>query len=114
VSNGEPCCKSFPVLRAIAVAWVDYSEQLARSLQELHGITSTFVSAAPVTSSRTADGFAVLSPLRTSSDVLDSPTALLLHYVNYGYSPRGVPVWLPSVLRRSQKRLRRTARDRVP
>ena len=80
----------------------DYSEQLARSLQELHGITSTFVSAAPVTSSRTADGFAVLSPLRTLSDVLDSPTALLLHYVNYGYNPRGVPVWLPSVLRRSQ------------
>ena len=79
-----------------------YSEQLARSLQELHGITSTFVSAGPVTSSRTADGFEVLSPLRTLSDVLDSPTALLLHYVNYGYSPRGVPVWLPSMLRRSQ------------
>ena len=80
----------------------DYSQQLARGLQELHGITSTFVSAAPATSSRTADGFRVLSPLRALPDVLDSPTALLLHYVNYGYNQRGVPVWLPSVLRRLQ------------
>ena len=78
----------------------DYSRQLARCLQELHGITSTFVSAAPTGSPKSIDGFKVLSPLRTISDVIDRPAALLLHYVNYGYEPHGVPVWLPSVLRR--------------
>jgi hypothetical protein len=81
----------------------DYSRQLARRLREAHGITSTFISAAPIESSRTADGFAILSPLRTLSEVVESRTALLLHYVNYGYDPHGVPVWLPSVLRRLQK-----------
>jgi hypothetical protein len=78
----------------------DYSRQLARRLQELHGITSTFVSAAPAGSPRSIDGFKVLSPLRAISDVIERPAALLLHYVNYGYDPHGVPVWLPSVLRR--------------
>jgi hypothetical protein len=80
----------------------DYARQLACRLQELRGITSTFVSAAP-TSSTTVDGFEVLSPLHNVSRVMNPPPALLLHYVNYGYDSHGVPVWLPSVLRRLQK-----------
>jgi hypothetical protein len=67
----------------------------------LHGITSTFVSAAP-TASTTIDGFEILSPLRNVSRITNPTSTLLLHYVNYGYSPRGVPVWLPYVLRRLQ------------
>jgi hypothetical protein len=78
----------------------DYSRQLARRLHELYGITSTFVSTAPAGSPGSIDGFKVLSPLRVISDFFDRPAALLLHYVNYGYDPRGVPLWLPSVLRR--------------
>ena len=70
--------------------------------RKLHGITSTFVSAAPTNSSTTVDGFEILSPLRTVSEIIDPQPALLLHYVNYGYNPHGVPVWLPSVLRRLQ------------
>lgn len=81
----------------------DYSRQLACRLQEVHGITSTFVSAAATKSSMTADGFKILSPLRDVSRIIDSPSALLLHYVNYGYDPRGVPIWLPSLLCRLQK-----------
>jgi hypothetical protein len=30
-------------------------------------------------------------------------TAVILHYVNYGYDARGVPLWLPAKLRRIQK-----------
>lgn len=80
----------------------DYARLLARCLQESHGITSTFVSAAPTTSSTAVDGFEILSPLRSVSRVLNPPPALLLHYVNYGYDPHGVPLWLTSVLRRLQ------------
>jgi hypothetical protein len=80
----------------------DYARQLACRLQELHGITSTFVSAAPTTSSTAVDGFEILFPLRTVSRIINPPPALLLHYVNYGYDPHGVPVWLPSVLRQLQ------------
>ena len=80
----------------------DYSRQLAHRLRELHGITSIFVSTAPIKSSRTADDFEVLSPLRAVLNIINVPTALLLHYVNYGYNPHGVPVWLPSTLRRLQ------------
>ena len=84
----------------------DYARQLARRLQELHGITSTFVSAAPTSSSTAIDGFEILSPLRAFSAIINPPPALLMHYVNYGYDPHGVPVWLPSVLRRLQNACR--------
>ncbi len=78
----------------------DYARQLARRLQELHGINTTFVSAAPAGSLSTVDGFEVLSPLRAVSRTIEPPKALLLHYVNYGYNPRGVPTRLPAQLRR--------------
>ncbi|CAN5411256.1 hypothetical protein BH20VER3_BH20VER3_10130 [soil metagenome] len=81
----------------------DFARQLAGRLQELHGITSVFLSAAPINSSRTADGFEVLSPLRDVFGKIDSSLAFLLHYVNYGYHPQGVPIWLPALLRRMQK-----------
>ncbi len=78
----------------------DYARQLAGRLRESYDIETTFVSAAPATSSSTADNFEVLSPLRTVSKTIDPSEALLLHYVNYGYNPRGVPSRLPTVLRR--------------
>lgn len=102
MSNNKNLLQIVPGIPADCGGVGDYSRQLAHRLRELHGITSTFVSAAPIKSSWTADGFEVLSPLRAVSDVMNSPTALLLHYVNYGFNPHGVPVWLPSVLRRLQ------------
>jgi hypothetical protein len=80
----------------------DYARQLARRLRESYRITSTFVSATLSSSSETDDGFKLLSPLRAISNTVDVTTALLLHYVNYGYDPRGLPAWLPSALRRLQ------------
>lgn len=78
----------------------DYARQLAGRLRESYDIESTFVSAAPATTSSTAGNFEVLSPLRTVSKTINPPAALLLHYVNYGYNSRGVPFRLPTVLRR--------------
>lgn len=78
----------------------DYARQLARRLLELYGINSTFVSATPASLARSIDGFDILSPLQAVSDVFDNRTDLLLHYVNYGYDPHGVPVRLPPLLRR--------------
>ncbi|MGI8889203.1 MAG: hypothetical protein ACR2G0_00250 [Chthoniobacterales bacterium] len=80
----------------------DYARQLAGSLRDYHEIISTFISATPASSSQSADGFAVVSPLRRVSSEVGSPVAILLHYVNYGYDPRGIPFWLPAVLRRMQ------------
>lgn len=77
----------------------DYARQLAGRLQERHGIDSTFLSAAPVGPGKTVDGFDVQGPFRTLAQDLAPPGALLLHYVNYGYNPRGVPHWLPGALR---------------
>lgn len=78
----------------------DYARQLARRLRERHGINSIFVSAAPVNSSRTFGGFELLAPFRTISKTIAPPAALLLHYVNYGYNPSGVPSRLPTRLQR--------------
>lgn len=78
----------------------DYALQLASRLRDSYEIESIFVSAAPATASSTADNFEILSPLRTVSKTINPPGALLLHYVNYGYNARGVPLWLPAVLRR--------------
>jgi hypothetical protein len=41
--------------------------------------------------------FASAPPLRRFEP--NPHDAILLHYVNYGYDPRGIPLWLPRVLR---------------
>ncbi|MDQ2987426.1 MAG: hypothetical protein M3R13_12045, partial [Armatimonadota bacterium] len=81
----------------------DYARQLALGLLKLYNLRTTFVSAAPSESGETNNGFQVVSPLRTMAKVPSPPTSLLLHYVNYGYDPRGIPLWLPSVIRRLQR-----------
>lgn len=78
----------------------DYARQLARCLLRLHNIRTIFVSAEASESAQTEDGFEILSPLRTRVERIHPPTSILLHYVNYGFDPRGVPLWLPSILRR--------------
>lgn len=82
----------------------DYALTLACSLEKSHGLATTFVSGAPSDLAKTAGGFDVLSPLvaLSGSEQLENPAAIILHYVNYGYDPRGVPHWLPRVLRRLQ------------
>ncbi len=81
----------------------DYARLLAQRLLESHRIKTIFLSAAPADPARTVDGFAVLSPLRSVAKDLSPPEAILLHYVNYGYHTRGVPTWLPALIRQMKK-----------
>lgn len=82
----------------------DYSRLLAQRLEELHRITSTFILPALEETVSTVNGFEVLSPLRSIVRTIEPPAVFLLHYVNYGYGSRGVPLWLPRVLRRLEQR----------
>lgn len=81
----------------------DFARQLATHLRDLHGVATTFLSAAPTESAHTTEGFAVLSPLRNVFYRIDPSLDLLLHYVNYGYDRRGIPFWLPALLAKRQK-----------
>jgi len=86
----------------------DYARTLARRLRESHRIDSTFVTAAPYAGEVLPEGFSVLSPWRgVISKLKDFEEApIILHYVNYGYERRGVPLWLPRTLRRTKARRR--------
>ena len=80
----------------------DYARTLAGGLEKFHTLKTTFVSAAPTAAARTKEGYRLVSPLRAvaGGPQLDDHAAIVLHYVNYGYDRRGVPLWLPPVLRR--------------
>ncbi|MBA3544324.1 MAG: hypothetical protein H0T83_07790 [Chthoniobacterales bacterium] len=62
----------------------DYAQTLAQRLEKSHGLATKFISGAEL------------------QELPQPPAAgaIILHYVNYGYDPRGVPLWLPTVLRR--------------
>lgn len=65
----------------------DYASALAAGLERTHGYSTEFVTGV------------------TLSDRAWRPppaTAVVLHYVNYGYHPRGIPSWLPPRLRQIQ------------
>ncbi len=81
----------------------DYARMLAHRLLESHRIKSVFLSAAPFDAGQIVDGFEVLSPLRLVAKDLSPPEAILLHYVNYGYHSRGVPTWLPALIRQVKR-----------
>ncbi len=70
----------------------DYARTLAASLERHHGLETIFVSA--------TDGRHLVFPSGAEPDHYDT---IVLHYVNYGYDRRGVPLWLPPVLRRLQR-----------
>ncbi len=75
----------------------DYARTLAASLEQHHGLKTTFVS--------TAEGSQLVFPSGVGPGGAGPAhyAAILLHYVNYGYGWRGVPLWLPPVLRQLQR-----------
>lgn len=75
----------------------DYARRLAAGLELDYGLKTTFVSA--------AEGSHLVFPGATEPGDAgpDQYTVIVLHYVNYGYSRRGVPLWLPPVLRRLKR-----------
>jgi hypothetical protein len=66
----------------------DYASMLANALERAHGYSSAFVTAAI---------------LADESWQPPPASAVILHYVNYGYHARGVPAWLPQKLDSIQK-----------
>ena len=86
----------------------DYATLLARELRSRHGTESTFVVGDPAWTPP-ADGaeFPARAVAARTADALGSllaaageePTTVLLHYVPYGYAPRGCPFWLVKSLR---------------
>jgi hypothetical protein len=92
-----------------------YAACLARALHECHAVATRFV-AATVTADpepgaeltvapRQAGGLAASLSRLAAGD----PTAVLLHYANYGYARRGCPTWLAQGLGRFRRQ-----QDRVP
>ena len=78
----------------------DYALTLATGLRRTRGYETTFVAAHP------AAGSEILAPLARISDVewrRHRAIAIVLHYVNYGYHPRGVPWSLPKKIARIQE-----------
>lgn len=80
----------------------DYALQLARRLRADYHSETVFGSAVP-TSAPPGMDFHVLAPLDTISETQCREREcadIILHYVNYGYQNRGVPMRLPPILRR--------------
>lgn len=96
----------------------DYALHLATQLRQDFGIETHFVVGNPTwRGTAEIEGFKITQVSDCSADALlsvlpsdrNSPSTLLLHYVNYGYAKRGCPVWLIDGLQRwrslSAKRL---------
>jgi hypothetical protein len=79
----------------------DYAALLAVHLRNSYSLETCFISGTNASSPASERGFRVLSPLRTIVDRIEqvSDGPMILHYVNYGYHQRGIPLWLPGVIR---------------
>ena len=79
----------------------DYALQLAKVLREQYDCQSLFAPATPSPVSQ-FDGFEILPPLASLVNTFSVGQCddVILHYVNYGYERRGVPLSLASFLRR--------------
>jgi hypothetical protein len=73
----------------------DYALNLARALSAGHGIGTTFL-VAEKTRVTSRDDYPVISGLNSAScsELARAHEHAILHYVNYGYHPRGVPFGL--------------------
>lgn len=84
----------------------DYALNLAKALRRYHDVKTIFVvgSEAPATA---LEEFEVRSGLDLSEiSESDAPDHVILHYVNYGYQERGVPLQLRKFSRLVRNRLR--------
>ena len=77
----------------------DYALKLAERLRSDYGQETIFAAAA-ISSVSSVDSFDVVAPLASVEHGCGNCRDIILHYVNYGYQERGLPVQLPSLLRR--------------
>ena len=86
----------------------DYALNLAKALRAGHGIDTMFA-VARETDVESKDGFRVVSGLYRNERVdflAENTSDVFLHYVNYGYQPRGVPLSLRAFARQLRRKLR--------
>ncbi len=78
----------------------DYALRLAERLSSSYATDTIFAAAEPSSLSRVGN-FEVVAPLDAAVEsVCANCRGVVLHYVNYGYHKRGLPVRLPQFLRR--------------
>ncbi len=102
-----------PQMPPFATGVGDYALALARQLRKDFGISTCFivgdpnwngakdVENFPIQKVETCSAKALISVLEETASSCDK---ILLHYVGYGYSPRGCPVWLVDGLQKWQTR----------
>ncbi len=81
----------------------DYALLLARQLQSEYGRPTIFAVAQQSASITEVAGFPIVTGLEVGAWQIGQATDcddIILHYVNYGYERRGIPVRLPDTLRR--------------
>jgi hypothetical protein len=85
----------------------DYALNLAKALSANHGITTTFL-VAEKTAADSKEGYSVIAGLdrNSSAELAQRCAHVILHYVNYGYQPRGVPFGLRSFVGQLRPQLR--------
>jgi hypothetical protein len=88
-----------------------FAMTLAEALRTRQGIESRFAAAAELPRADPAALAAALAALAEADD--GGETAVLLHYANYGYQPRGCPAWLVDGLARWQSREQSRHRRRL-
>ena len=83
----------------------DYALGLSRALAADHGLITTFLVAGK-TSVSSKDDFAVISGLDcAAAELARAHEHVILHYVNYGYQPRGVPFRLRAFVKQLRRLL---------
>jgi hypothetical protein len=85
----------------------DYALNLAKALTRNYQLATTFLVAAD-TSVPSVEGYPVLAGLSDDSiaELAEKHDHVILHYVNYGYQPRGVPFSLQRFVRGLRRQLR--------
>jgi len=78
----------------------DYARTLARALGEQEIAATVFATQERETSD---DSFPVV-PLAETEKLSQKIDGLILHYVNYGFQKRGIPLWLPPRIKQLQRR----------
>jgi hypothetical protein len=81
-----------------------FAMALAEALRAHHGIESRFLAAAELPRAEPAALADALAALAAEDG--GGETAVILHYANYGYQPRGCPAWLVDGLARWRSRHR--------
>jgi hypothetical protein len=112
-----PLLQLVPRLRPLVCGTGDFALTLARGLREAGACASSFlvlepgwagpgqVDGFPARRLAALEGAALIAALEAfERDAVPGPCPVLLHYENYAYARRGVPLWLVSALARWRAR----------